>query len=436
MTSQRNTKKGIGLISLVFVVLAVVFGGVLWYQFNILGGVGISEEILEESKHEKTGYEFGNSLTFLDEALGDSATNASQTVSDHGGRNGTNFTQRYWRCDRKKVMNSGREVIKQIPNSTRVLLSLQNKTMQYMNEWLKELHGIRGEVTYEPGELKCAEVGYKEPRNSPENDKFKTGAEIGGLNVSYENYKRSRTNITPSDLVKYNRFWYMYEEIKDWAEETISNRKMYNNIKSNLATIPDYIDASFCGQCCPCPFQKGCEEIPANWSKYIHEEVSKGINTSIYELENSKDFFNKTQADCTYNIVQRFYQNIPILTNPCEENDCDGDGYKEPESYCRLDYAYFVELDVEVICSDEKFRSIPRDDLERLRWIIRFNIEAKDMPNGIRYDWYYAEDPSLSKLEQSPSKEGHKNFPECEIGEENPELCETPVKVKGELSED
>ncbi len=419
---------------MVFVVLVIALAGIAWYLNNSLSGQSISTDTLESFKLEKTNLEMQNSILYLEQSLWDSAANASQTVANLAGRNISNETNGsllYWRCDLHEVHNSGREVFYQIPSIDRVRLSLQNKTMKYMENRLNELHGIRDNVIYEVGKVLCGEVGYNKPLNVPTNTRFRTAANIDKLNVTFESYKRSRSNFTFNDEVRYNRFWYMYSKMAKWTKE----QNMEQDIKNEMSKVYDWVDDVYCMPTCqcPCPYQLGCMKIPVNWSALLRQAVDKGIGKSVSELEKGSRYFNNNEVSCGYGIELSYYDNVPFLTQT--PIGCCGPDCESCLMYCRLDYQYDFEGDIDIRCTDQRFKSIPRKDLEKLTWRIRFNVEATDPPNEGQYPnpCSHLSNPSC-KEEDSPNKIGTLKFPNCRIKEDNFTLCKTGVNVIGNLT--
>ncbi len=429
---MRNSK-GFSLITLVFVVVVVVIGGIAWYMNNSISGQGISREILENFKLQKVELENENSILYLEQALWDSTANASQTVSDLAGRNVTNETDTnltYWRCDLDEVSNSGREVTYQIPSIERVQLSLQNKTMTYLENILNQLHGIRDGVIYDVGGVKCAEVGYNTPLDSPLNSKYKTAGIINKIDTTFESYKRERANLTFNDDIRYNRFWYMYTIMARWTQE----QDMESDILSEMAKVYDWVDDVVCTPSCtcPCPYQPLCTRIPINWSTLVRHAVDKGIEKGVNELESGSRYFNDNKISCGYGIEIDYYDNIPYITN-ARIGRCGSWG-QWCLMYCRLDYEYNFEGDIDISCTDQQYQSIPRKDLERLNWKIRFNVEATDPPNEGPFPPPC--DSLLSgscKTIESPDRLGTDKFPECTVTDPEFKLCDTGVDTIGTL---
>ena len=176
-------------------------------------------------------------------------------------------------------------------------------------------------------------------------------------------------------------------------------------------------------------------EIPVNWSALLRQAVDRGIEKSVEELEHGSRYFNDNEVSCGYGIELSYYDNIPFLTQV--PIGCCGYECTWCLMYCRLDYQYDFEGDIDIRCTDQRFKSIPRKDLERLTWRIRFNVEATDPPNEGKYP-----PPCDSlvnpqcKTEESPNRIGAFEFPECRIIDPDFDLCETGVNVIGNLTEE
>jgi hypothetical protein len=440
-------RKGLDFAVLALVVAVIGLIGLMWYQSNVLSGGELSKEIVESFSAMRTGKEFINSVIYLEEALRDNVANDSLLIGSLGGRNGSEAKYRYWRCDPGNVIDSGREKLNQVPTAERVRLSFQNLTTERFLNRILELHGIRDNVIYDVGDIICTEVGYNNPRDSPANDRFKAAMLFKYLGVTFGNYKDFKENLTVTNEINYNRFWYLYEVMAKWANYIINYSIMQQNVEQELAKVPDYLDDYFCCGC-PCPYQKGCEAIPMKWREYVPEAVHKGVNKTV-DILNEEEYFDKNEVLCTYNFGQEYYDNIPILTRAIVGSCYEGCLLW----YCRLDYIYRIEIDANITCTDKRYTSIPRKDLERAKFVVTMNLEAEDPPNEGEYPspcdtvkgqpCDFIPRPPVCRIrdpdtecdfDESPSRIGDPYFPECKIEQENFSLCSTGVQTIGNLT--
>lgn len=429
-----RTGMGLGMILVVFIIFAAGVMAVTWFQANILGGAEKEAEILSQSEMDDIDYRLQNALVYMQEAFFTSSERGTDEAAGMSGRYKNESQFRYWYCKGSPQPATVREV----RNASSTFI------MQDFAERLNEVHGIRNGYIYQVGALQCTETGYREPFDTPQNDRFTTAYMVNGVNVTRTDgsVKRGVDNATQGKEIFYNRLWYMYDVLKRWVEQ----EDMKDNVREELAKVRDS-KARENTRCitgpeqCVYPQPYSCQIKHKQW---LDRAVNHGLDREMRKLELEPEYFNGTNVDCrvTFNtddagttfpgheVIPRVNRRAENTSVKCGNNPsrwqyrCITEWYLAFESY----------LDYTVICEDQKFNTVPRDKLEHLDWNIDVSYTVTEqLPDG-EFDiegtrWACLEhaEPPVSYLPLQLN--------ECNVGDTDPERCETPVDTTGTLED-
>lgn len=373
-------------IVVIFVVLVVALVSLSWYQANVLTGSQSQQAILSQFAVNDVDYRLQNSLLYLRTGLGMAAANGSWEAGNFSGRLGDRVSNRYWYCS-GSPQPPGVDVVR---NTT------ANFTARAFKERMEEVHDIRDSHLYRVGDLRCVEVGYSSPRDTADNDHWTAAARLSNVSVSTVDggVARREENVTESERVLYNRFWYMYSVLDTWVE----TEDLMDAAKTEVSeSVPDRQSKSNeqClsqGETCDYP------EPPfncVNHCNWVRSAVMEGLGREMQKLENNEDYFNGTGVECSVTPNQvngRSFPGVGISpqvgyssTNQSDKCASGGDEWRHTcTTAWRLQFTALV--DVTVTCEDQRFYSVPgKEDLEPVRWRIDISDRFTTFGNGDPY---------------------------------------------------
>lgn len=388
-------KKGASSLVIVFIILVVSLIAVSWLRANTTSGTGLQSQIIQESGIDTLNHRFENTKLYLENSLFYAGQKGSDLAGNYSGRKWKNPEARYWYCKGSP----------QAASVTAARNATSNFTLKAFNDRIDEVHGIRERHVYSVGEVACLETGYNTPRDSVDNNRFKQGMKIESINVSRENgnLKSSKKNFTFSKEVIYNRYWFMYSNLKEW----VRNTDVENEVTSALHQVEDH-DSRTTNQCltdgskCTYPDTYMCQ---TNHGEWLESAISDGINEEINQLENNEQFFNGSNVNCNgpnYNENRNTgtpYPGIQVTIN-------EGTGYRnisgdtpcgwtgeEGESTPKWDYACTKSWDLDfqayadftVTCVDETYKMIPNKTRKPLTWKIDLSFTATETQEDSEY---------------------------------------------------
>ncbi len=449
------------IVLIVFLIFAISMLGISWFQANVIGGEAVEDEIMRQSEFDDADTRLQNTLTYLQEAFFTSGERGTDEAGSMAGRYQNDPEYRYWLCENEPQPATLEEA--RNASGTFVMADFADR--------INEVHGIRNNYIHEIGSLQCSEVGYYEPRKTPDNDHFKSAYQIedAGVYREDEDITRDVENITQKRDILYNRYWYMYEILKVWVQ----NEDMKDEVRQAIREqVPDTKEAPQNRMCVENPEQE-CETPGAYSCRFKHEAwlngaVYDGLEAEMRKLETAPEYFNNTGVSCHVEFNELRDQpdrDGPNISFPghrveprgntggdtgicCDDKKHHGDD--EPDSPdddddddgCDATYydcggqwylAFESYLDFTVVCEDEKFNTVPmEDDLEHLSWEIDLSYTVQEEEQGEEYDvpgtWTECIERAHPPVSYLPL-----TLNPCTFEEEELDTCEVPVETIGEL---
>lgn len=453
----------------VFVILAAALTATGWYQAQTTLGQQ-QAEIFDQTEIDISQANIDNAVLFIQTSLGVAAAQASGSTAELSGRSQEEDPYRYWLCDGEA----------QTPDVDVVRDTASSFTQENMEPWLDEVHGEQDQWFQWVGPQECAEIGYREPMDDPDNDNFLAATHIDGLNITHQNGTMARgdDDVQTNERVAYNRFWYVYETTTDWVE----NEDIEESVLNEVQEVPDIgEDAGIgCGDA-DCP-QEGPFWLPEHPS-LLEGAVSEGIENKIELLEEDEEYFDGHDVECDYEYKEGpggepypGWNVEPTQEEPtCEKEAIGGCGtcverrntcvsYDGDDDAATVDQIqdspsppppgpggggggacgtactewteetiqatssmglhFDVWFDATVECTDHRFLSVPEEDLEPVTW--RFDISGyvEDHETDNEFTCPDRASPCPAPFDSEPHE-----LRECEVEDDTPDICESGVNV-------
>lgn len=459
------------IVLLVFIIFAVGMMAVTWFQANVAGGAELEDEIIRQAEHDDADYRLQNTLGYLQEAFFTSSERGSDDAASMSGRYQEDPEYRYWQCD----SNPQPATVEEARNASSTFI------VQDFDERINEIHGIRGEYIYDIGPLACAETGYYDPRDVEDNDHFQTAYEIEDVAVHREgidaeeedvlrdmDITREEEDVIQTRDILYNRYWFMYETLREWVEEERDTVK--DTVREHMEEVPD--SQALSNRMCIVNPEEECV-FPEPYSCFYNHQtwldaaVNDGLSEEMDRLETSPDYFNDSNVRCHVqfnewrddpdpdrNVTFPGHEVEPRVdydwenTGRCCDSKYHGD--EEPPEDVPDDFddddcdAYYHDcttswylafesyVDAQLICEDQRFNTVPREEeLEHLEWRVDFSFTVEEDEPGDQYDV----DDETECLERArpPVSYLPLTLNQCTFEDEALETCEVPVDTIGEL---
>ncbi len=414
-------RRGMNTLVVIFMVIAVSVVGISWFQANISGGSSEQEDLLTQFGVDDVDFRLQNSLLYLQAGFGMAGTNGTWEAGNMSGRRKEPVRYRYWYCQ-------GSE---QIPSVRRVRNTTAQFTRQDFTTRMSELHGIRDNHIYRAEDIRCVETGYRTPMDTADNDHFDMAFRIGNVSVATRDgtIARRAENVTRKDRIVYDRFWYMYDVMRQWvqnedkndeARTAVSNQVPDSQAKVNTVCLPGEPTTADCEY--PTPAYN-CE----GHCGWVSSAVDDGMRREMRKLEEAEQYFNGSGVECTIIDNKKDGATFPgvditVLDNrhPPDNtsNRCPGGWDYQCRYSWRLQFT--VKMDYTLQCIDTKFDSVPRsDDLTPVRWRIDLSHRFTTTGNGDTYSCDTRLEPVQGCLPASPRS--------CGVSQPEPQLCQTSI---------
>ncbi|MFB6180834.1 MAG: hypothetical protein ABEJ93_03065 [Candidatus Nanohalobium sp.] len=282
-------RKGASTLVVVFIILTISLISITWFRANTSSGTGTQQDLVQQSQINTFNHRFKNAKLYLENSLFYAGQKGSYKAANYSGRKWKTPEARYWVCRGNN----------QIPSRKMARNATANFTSAMMKKRINEIHGLRNQLIYKAGKIKCAAAGYDKPLLEPGNDDFKMATEIESLQVSRRNGGLSRTeeNITFLSNLRYNRYWYMYSTLRKW----VKNEDLKDEIREQMKKVPDQKARSktMClesGSNCRYLPSYTCKE---KTTRKLEARVKEGLEKEMQKLISNSAYFNNTHVTCS-----------------------------------------------------------------------------------------------------------------------------------------
>jgi hypothetical protein len=437
-------RKAMSVIVLIFAILTVSLIALTWYTSNITAGSAEQENIHAQSTLDDIDFRLQNSLLYLQQGFYTAIENGTAVAANMSGRKWKEGRYRYWYC----------QGTPQPATLTQVRNASSKYTKRDLQKRADELHGIRDGFIYRVGELGCIETGYKTPLDDPDNDHFRSAFDLEHVTVTRDDGKvnREAENVTKGRRAIYNRMWYMYSIMKKW----VNNENLKDRVRDHMRTVRD--DSSKVNEMCitdasQCTYPDPPFSCQFNHYSWLTQAVSDGLSEELDKLENHQDYFNENNIKCTFSFNQGQTASYPgfkvtphtahraVQGSQCgcaERADIDGDGEEEciQKKYnydCITEWylSFNAKLDLTVTCRDQKFKQVPREQLEHLTWNIDLSYSVQE--NADTDGSYTQNDCQI--IAEPPVSYPPLSFKACTV-DRTASLCDTDVQTEQTLQTD
>ncbi|MDY6778067.1 MAG: hypothetical protein SVU32_05335, partial [Candidatus Nanohaloarchaea archaeon] len=294
--------------------------------------------------------------------------------------------------------------------------------------------GIRNTFIYSIGQIQCVEAGIKTPLDTPKNDDFRMGATIRSVNVTATDgsVSRGRAPVTTVRRVMFNRYWFLYKVLKNWlnTEASATPNGLKDSVRAEIQDVKDQAKRTntFCRD--DKDSDDDSQETPSDWCKKnnkfpqprmkqghiqdLDQAVAAGLEKEMTRLEEHEDYFGGHDVSCTtymnrkngysypgFDIIKTNVKKTQIKGSKCgcmsgdREWIPDDPGPPEDEGhyvchdkkfnyYCKTewDVVFNARLDYTLTCTDNKYRSVPRDRLSKVAWSIDLSYVIQERHIG------------------------------------------------------
>jgi hypothetical protein len=388
-------------IMIVFLIVITIFG---WISIDSNVGEGKTEEIEDAALISEADRRLQKTQLYIKTSLGLSAQRGTQKSANQSGRLPKKRDNSYWMCKGSK----------QIPERDVVSYAASNATEEILKKRIDEVTGVRKNWVHSVTDLTCTETGYKTPLDSWKNDNFYVAAQVGEVKTQDKagRIARAKGNYKMKEKVVYNRYWYLYSQLKKWTRNEGS--QIQGKISGAIGSIDDRIESSesVCydneseedgvtvDQLCK---DNGIDPNAPPYGNYpdgLHlcREVEKKAEkltkkTVKQEVEKiGENYFNGnvTCQAAFNNYKQTQYPGVKVepdnpsqgpvdLNTKCgldNIDDLEGDLYS---CYRSMQHRISVWVDFTVICRDKMFRTTPRpNSLTNIKWKINMSMGASN----------------------------------------------------------
>ncbi|MFB6174639.1 MAG: hypothetical protein ABEJ87_01540 [Candidatus Nanohalobium sp.] len=425
--------KGASSLVAVFIILVISLIAVSWFRANTSAGTGLQEQIVQQSGVDTFNHRFENMKLYLENSLFYAGQKGSNLAANYSGRKWREPEARYWYCRGSPQAAT----VSQARNAT------SNFTLAEFNERINEIHGVRDNHIYSVGQVACLETGYQTPTDSSKNNEFEQGLKIESINLSRQNgdLKKSEENVTFAKDILYNRYWFIYSNLKEW----VRNSDVENQVKSAMSSVKDQSARSetMCitdGSKCSYPSTFMCRTNHYDW---LEKAVRNGLEKEMTQLERNQKYFNESRVSCSVSFNKNRNTDVPYpgfkvtinkgtqATNLSSGPTCGWTGDEEGKGTPKWSYRctkgwnldFQAVMDFTVTCKDKKYRMIPNKTRKNLQWKIDMSFKVTESGN----DKQYTENACNTLAEPGVSYKPL-SLNSCSFSK-TAEICQTPVQT-------